>query len=87
MRAVILSSKIADWPEPAMASIAVDDVRDVINVGSAEVSHSKIAKMVKCAEVTHELETDKEIDHSNCTDAEEEFITVLLRIWGLSPFP
>ena len=64
-----------------MASVSVDDVRDVINVSSAEVSDSRIAKMIKRAEVTLELETDKEIDYSNCTDAEKEFITVLAAIY------
>jgi len=33
--------------------------------------------MIKRAEVTLELETDKEIDYSNCTDAEKEF-----NLWG-----
>ena len=64
-----------------MASVTVDDIRDVINVSSAEISDSKIAKMIKRAEVTLELETDKEIDYSNCTDAEKEFITVLAAIY------
>ena len=49
-----------------MASVSVEDVRDVINVSSAEVPDSKITKMIKRAEVTLELETDKEIDYSNC---------------------
>ena len=48
-----------------MASVSVDDVRDVINVGSAEISDSKMAKMIKRAEVTLELETGQEIDYSN----------------------
>jgi len=60
-----------------LASVSVDDVRDVINVSSAEVPDVKVLKMIKRAEVTLELETDKEIDYSNCTDAEKEFITVL----------
>jgi hypothetical protein len=34
--------------------------------------------MVKRAEVALGLETGKEIDYSNCTDAEKEFITVLV---------
>ena len=54
-----------------MVSVSVDDVRDVINVGSAEISDSKISKMIKRAEVTLELETDKEIDYSNCSGAEK----------------
>jgi len=59
-----------------LVSVSVDDVRDVINVSSAEVPDAKVLKMLKRAEVTLELETDKEIDYSNCTDAEKEFITV-----------
>jgi len=55
----------------------VDDLPDVINVSSAEVPDSKVLKMIKRAEVTLELETDKEIDYSNCTDAEKEF-----DLWG-----
>ena len=59
-----------------MASVSADDVRDVINVSSAEVPDDKVLKMIKRAEVTLELETNnKEIDYSNCIDAEEEFIT------------
>jgi len=64
-------------PESAVASVSVDDVRDVININSAEVPDAKVLKMVKRAEVTLELETDKEIDYSNCTDAEREF-----NLWG-----
>ena len=33
-----------------MASVSVDDVRDVINVSSAEVPDVKVLKMVKRAE-------------------------------------
>jgi len=41
--------------------VSVDDVRDVINVSSAEVPDAKVLKMIKRAEVTLELETGKEI--------------------------
>jgi len=44
-----------------LASVSVDDVRDVINVSSAEVPDVKVLKMVKRAEVALELETDNEI--------------------------
>jgi len=66
-----------------LASVSVDDVRDVVNVGSAEVPDAKVLKMIKRAEVTLELETGKEIDYSNCTDAEKEFITVLAAIYAI----
>jgi len=69
--------------ESAVASVSFDDVRDVINVSSAEVPDSKVLKMIKRAEVTLELETGKEIDYSNCTDAEKEFITVLAAIYAI----
>jgi hypothetical protein len=36
-------------PESAVASVSVDDVRDVINVSSAEVPDSKVMKMIKHA--------------------------------------
>jgi len=66
-----------------LASVSVDDVRDVINVSSAEVPDAKVLKMVKRAEVTLELETGREIDSNNCTDAEKEFITVLSAIYAI----
>jgi len=66
-----------------LASVTVDDVRDVINISSAEVPDAKITKMLKRAEVTLELELGKEIDYQNCTDAEKEFITVLAAIYSI----
>jgi len=44
-----------------LASVGVDDVRDVINVSSAEVPDAKVLKMIKRAEVTLELETGKAV--------------------------
>jgi len=35
-----------------LASVSVDDVRDVINVSSAEVPDAEVLKMIKRAEVT-----------------------------------
>jgi len=69
--------------ESALASVGADDVRDVINVSSAEVPDAKVLKMVKRAEVALELETSREIDYSNCTDSEKEFITVLSAIYAI----
>jgi len=37
-----------------LASVSADDVRDVINVSSAEVPDAKVLKMVKRAEVTRQ---------------------------------
>jgi len=66
-----------------VATAAVDDVRDVINISSADVPDSKIVKMLKRAEVTLELELGKEIDYNECSDAEKEFITVLAAIYAI----
>jgi hypothetical protein len=66
-----------------LASVTVDDVRDVINISSADVPDDKVLKMLKRAEVTLELELGKEIDYQNCTDAEKEFITILAAIHAI----
>jgi len=66
-----------------LAAVSVDDVRDVINISSAEIPDTKVLKMIKRAEVTLELEIGKEIDYSNCTDAEKEFITILAAIYAV----
>jgi len=66
-----------------LATVSADDIRDVINISSAEIPDAKVLKMVKRAEVTLELETSREIDYSNCTDSEKEFITVLAAIYAI----
>lgn len=66
-----------------MAIVSVDDVRDVINLSSADVHDAKVLKMIKRAEVTLELELRKEIDYSDCTDAEKEFITLLSAVYAV----
>jgi hypothetical protein len=66
-----------------LASVTPDDVRDVINLSSADISDAKIVKMIKRAEVTLELELGREIDYEDCTDAEKEFITVLAAVYAI----
>jgi hypothetical protein len=66
-----------------LASVSVDDIRDVINLSTADVSDAKVLKMIKRAEVTLELELGKEIDSSNCTDAEKEFMCVLAAVYAI----
>ena len=55
----------------------------MINVSSAEVPDSKVLKMIKRAEVTLELELGKEVEYSDCNDAEKEFITLLAAVYGI----
>ena len=66
-----------------MARVLPDDVRDVINVSTSDISDAKILKMIKRAEVTLELELGKEIASDDCTEAEKEFITVLAAIYAI----
>lgn len=44
-----------------MTSVSVDDVRDVLGLNASDIPDVKIAKMLKRAEVTLELELGKEI--------------------------
>jgi len=66
-----------------LASVSVDDVRDTINVSSADIPDAKVLKMIKRAEVTLELELGKEIDYNDCADAEKEFIAVLAAVYAI----
>ena len=64
-----------------LATVSADDVRDVINIPSVEIPDAKVLKMIKRAEVALELETSRQIDYAECTDAEKEFITVLSAVY------
>ena len=66
-----------------LAAVSSDDVRDVINITSEDISDEKIDKMIKRAQVTLELETDKPVDSSNCSDAEKEALTVLSAVYAI----
>jgi hypothetical protein len=62
-------------------SVSADDVRDVINVTSEEIPDSKVLKMIKRAEVTLELELDKQVDSTDCSEPEKEFMAVLSAVY------
>ncbi|MEM2971298.1 MAG: hypothetical protein QW270_02610 [Candidatus Bathyarchaeia archaeon] len=66
-----------------MTSVSPDDVRDVLGISQADVPDEKIAKMIKRAEVALKLELGREINHTDCTDAEKEAITVLAAIHAI----
>ncbi len=66
-----------------MVSVCPDDVRDVLNVTSSEISDAKVAKMLKRAAVTLSLELFVEIDYADCTDAQKEAITLLAAVYGI----
>ncbi|MCS7115139.1 MAG: hypothetical protein RMJ15_06650 [Nitrososphaerota archaeon] len=66
-----------------MASVTVDDVRDVTNVSPSDIPDSKIVKMIKRSEVTLELELGREINPADCSEAEKEAVTVLAAIYAV----
>ena len=66
-----------------MGSVSAADVRDALNLTPADIPDSKVLKMVKRAEVTLELELEKQIDYASCTDAEKEAITMLAAIYAI----
>ncbi|MBN1244779.1 hypothetical protein JXA31_04220 [Candidatus Bathyarchaeota archaeon] len=66
-----------------MANVSMSDVRDTINVSQTDIPDAKLQKMIKRAEVTLELELGKEVDYSDCTEAEKEFITLLAAVYAI----
>jgi hypothetical protein len=66
-----------------VASVGVEDVRDVINVGDSDIPDAKIEKMIQRAAVTVGLETSKTIDAQNCTEAQKEAITILAAVYAV----
>ncbi len=66
-----------------MASVTVDDVRDVLHLSESDVPDAKVLKMVKRAAVTLGLELNTEIDYIDCSEAEKEAITVLAAIYAV----
>jgi hypothetical protein len=66
-----------------MASVTVDDVRDVLHLSDSDVPDAKMLKMVKRAAVTLGLELNSQIDYSNCSEAEKEAITILAAIYAV----
>jgi hypothetical protein len=66
-----------------LANVSLSDVRDTINVSASDIPDAKLQKMIKRAEVTLELELGREIDHTDCTEAEKVFITVLAAVYAV----
>ena len=66
-----------------LASVDVEDVRDVLNVGSSDISDAKVIKMIKRAAVALGLELSVEIDYAQCTEAQKEAITLLAAIYAV----
>ena len=66
-----------------MANVSLSDVRDTINVSSADIPDDKLKKMINRAATTLSLELNKQIDPSGCSEAEKEFITMLSAVYAI----
>lgn len=66
-----------------MANVSLSDVRDTINVSVSDISDDRLQKMVNRAATTLALELNKQIDVSDCSDAEKEFITLLAAVYAI----
>ena len=66
-----------------MASVSVDDVRDVLHISDSDIPDAKILKMIKRAAVTLALELSLDIDYSSCSDSQKEGITLLAAIYAI----
>jgi hypothetical protein len=64
-----------------LAKVTLSDVRDTINVGVADIPDVKLQKMVNRAATTLSLELNKQVNASECSEAEKEFITLLAAIY------
>ena len=66
-----------------MANVSLSDVRDTINVSSADIPDDKLQKMINRAATTLALELGKQIDTNDCSEAEKEFITMLAAVYAI----
>ena len=66
-----------------MANISLSDVRDTINLTTADIPDDKLQKMINRAATSLSLELGKQIDTGNCLEAEKEFITLLAAVYAI----
>jgi hypothetical protein len=66
-----------------MTQVTLSDVRDTINVSSADVPDEKLQKMINRAATTLSLELNKQIDPDDCSEAQKEFITLLSAVYAI----
>jgi hypothetical protein len=66
-----------------LVSVSAEDVRDVLNVDSSDISDAKVVKMLKRAAVTLSLELSVEIDYADCTEPQKEAVTLLAALYAV----
>lgn len=67
-----------------LASVTADRVRDRVNLSASDIPDAKAIEFIVDAEVEVELETDLEIDYTNCTKGEAACITDLAALYCLA---
>ena len=66
-----------------MASVGVEDVRDVLNLLDSDIADAKVQKMINRAAVTLGLEVSATVDPQNCSDAQKEAVIVLAAVYAV----
>lgn len=66
-----------------MANVTLSDVRDTINITSADIPDDKLQKMVTRAATTLSLELGRDIDEADCSEPEKVFITNLAAVYAI----
>lgn len=64
--------------------MTADRVRDRVNLSASDIPDAKVLEFIADAEVEVELETDLEIDYSNCTPGQAACITDLAALYCLA---
>ncbi len=66
-----------------MVNISPSDIRDTINIDSADIPDKKLQKMITRAATTLSLELNKQVNPDDCTEIEKEFITLLAAVYAI----
>ena len=66
-----------------MTNVSLSDVRDTINVSSADIPDDKLQKMINRAATTLALELGKQIDTDDCSEPEKEFVILLAAVYAI----
>jgi hypothetical protein len=66
-----------------LANITLSDVRDTINITTADIPNDKLQKMINRATTTLALELNKQINTEDCTEAEKEFSILLAAVYAI----
>ena len=64
--------------------MTADRVRDRVNLSAFDIPDAKVLEFITDAEVEVELETDLELDYSNCTPGQAACITDLAALYCLA---